>query len=56
MFSSNDLVQFLGMLLLFGENNDLVELKIIKQLNQLSNLLVVVKLHVILLQAMQGQL
>lgn len=49
MFSSNDLVQFLGMLLLFGENDNLVELKIIKKLNKLSNLLVIVKLHVVLL-------
>jgi hypothetical protein len=49
VFSSNDLVQFLGMLLLFGENDNLVELKIIKKLNKLSNLLVIVKLHVVLL-------
>lgn len=56
MLSSNDLVQFLSVLLLFGENDDLVKFEIVKQLDELSNLLVVVELYVVLLQSVQSEL
>ena len=56
MLSPNDLVEFLGMLLLLGEDDNLVELEIIKQLDELPDLLVVVELDIVLLEAVQGQL
>ena len=52
----DDLVQFLGVLLLLGEDYNLVKLEVIKKLNKFLDFLRVVKLHVVLFETMQSQL
>lgn len=53
---SDDLVEHLGPLLVLDENNDLIEVKLVEQVNELSVLLVVLKIHIVLLETVKGQL
>lgn len=52
----DNLVQLLGIVLLVGEDDDLVELEVVEQVDQLHDLLLLVQLHVVLLQTVQVQL
>jgi len=51
----DDFTKLLCVLLLFDEDDDLVEVKSIKESNQLLDLLVLFKLNIILFQSMKGE-
>jgi hypothetical protein len=51
----DDFVELLGILDLFGEDDDLVEVQIVKQLDQLFGLLILLQLHEVLFQPVQHQ-
>ena len=56
LLTLDDLVKLLGVILRLGENNNLVEFEIVEQLDELLDLLVLVKLHVVLLEAVEVEL
>ena len=56
LLTLDDLVELLGGGLRLGEDDDLVELEVVEQLDELLDLLGVLQLHEVLLEAVEGQL
>jgi len=52
-FFADDLSQLLSILLFSCENDDLIEIEVIKKLNKFQDLLVLLQLHIILRKTMQ---